>query len=320
MSPDGSPLPRLDDAAIVAARGPRNALDPRRPYAFLAEREPVAGGGTVAVATIFLTNRECPFRCLMCDLWVNTTVDPVPAGAIPEQIDHALERLPAADHLKLYNSGNFFDGQAIPTDDLPAIAARARRFRRLIVENHPRLCTEACLRLREELGVELEVALGLETVHPEVLSALNKRMTVGDFDRAVERLAGWGIATRAFILLRPPFLEEEEGIDWALRSVEHAFAAGVPCAAVIPTRAGNGILDRLEAEGRFRPPRLRSLERVLEAGLRIDGGLVLADLWDAKRLEACPGCAPARIERLDRMNLSQRIEPAAACDTCGGEG
>jgi hypothetical protein len=319
MRPEGA-APRFDDAAIVAARGPRNVLDPRRPYAFLAEREPAADGGTVAVSTIFLTNRECPFRCLMCDLWVNTTVDPVPAGAIPEQIDHALARLPPAEHLKLYNSGNFFDARAIPTGDHPAIASRARRFRRLIVENHPRLCTDACLRFREALGVDLEIALGLETIHPEVLPALNKRMTVGDFDRAVERLAGWEIATRAFVLLRPPFLGEEEGLDWAVRSVEHAFGAGVACVAVIPTRSGNGILDRLAAEGRFRPPRLRSLERALEAGLRLDAGLALADLWDAARLEACPTCAPARIQRLDRMNLSQRIEPAVACDTCGGEG
>ena len=30
----------------------------------------------------------------------------------------------------------------------------------------------------------LEIAMGLETVHPEVLRRLNKRMTLDDFERA----------------------------------------------------------------------------------------------------------------------------------------
>jgi len=68
----------------------------------------------VPVATIFLTNRECPWRCVMCDLWKNTLIDSVPLGAIPSQIDYALARLPAARQIKLYNSGSFFDTQAIP--------------------------------------------------------------------------------------------------------------------------------------------------------------------------------------------------------------
>ena len=96
------------------------------------------------------------------------------------------------------------------------------------------------------LGGELEVALGLETVHPEVLAALNKRMTVDDFDRATEFLLNAGVAVRTFILLKPPGLDESEGVDWALKSVEHAFDIGVRCCSLIPTRAGNGAMEALE--------------------------------------------------------------------------
>ncbi|MGV2341979.1 MAG UNVERIFIED_CONTAM: hypothetical protein LVR18_51130 [Planctomycetaceae bacterium] len=45
----------------------------------------------------------------MCDLWQNTLTETVSPGLIPQQIDFALQRLPHAPHLKLYNSGNFFD-------------------------------------------------------------------------------------------------------------------------------------------------------------------------------------------------------------------
>src|SRR4051812_32596245 len=136
----------MTSAEIIAARGPKNSVDPRRPYAFLVEDERSASGEIVPIATLFLTNRECPFRCLMCDLWQNTTDESVPLGAIPTQIDFALPQLPPARQIKLYNSGNFFDPQAIPPEDHRAIIERVRRFENVIVENHPRLTDDRCLR------------------------------------------------------------------------------------------------------------------------------------------------------------------------------
>src|SRR5689334_13766325 len=110
------------DAWILARRGARNGRDPRRPYAFSIEQELSEDRRIVNVATIFLTNRECPWRCLMCDLWKNTLEETVPIGAIPEQIDFALARLSPAEQVKLYNSGSFFDPAAIPIADYDAIA------------------------------------------------------------------------------------------------------------------------------------------------------------------------------------------------------
>ena len=295
----------------------KNPVDPRRPYAFLVERERAESGEVVDVATVFLTNRECPWRCVMCDLWKNTTDRPAPLGAIPEQIDFALDRLPPARQIKLYNSGNFFDAGAIPPGDHRAIAERVRRFERVVVENHPKLCGEACPRFRDLLGVPLEVAMGLETVHPQVLPRLNKQMTLDDFARAVEFLLRSAIAVRAFILLRPPFLSEDEGLEWAVRSAEWAFSRGVGCCVLIPTRGGNDLLEPLAAAGQFAPPTLRSLEQALERGLAMRRGRVFADLWDVERIFDCPACSRDRADRLARMNLTQEIEPPVACGRCG---
>ena len=116
------------DAWILARRPERNVLDPRRPHAWLVEDECGASGAVVPVATIFLTNRECPWRCLMCDLWRNTLVDSVPVGVIPEQIEFALRQLPPAPHIKLYNSRSFFDRRAIPAEDFPPVAGCVSEF------------------------------------------------------------------------------------------------------------------------------------------------------------------------------------------------
>jgi radical SAM enzyme (TIGR01210 family) len=172
---------------------------------------------------------------------------------------------------------------------------------------------------RDELFVapQLEIAMGLETVHPQILPRLNKQMTLDDFRRACEFLASEAIGLRAFILLKPPFLDESECVDWALQSIEFAFECGVRVCSVIPTRAGNGAMDMLARDGRFSPPRLPALEQTLARGLALASsrgqGRVFVDLWDVERLCHCPECGPPRVARLRQMNLSQRILPAIAC-------
>ncbi len=306
----------LDDQWILQQRGPRNPADLTRPYASMVERERTIDGRVEDVATIFITNRECPFRCLMCDLWRNTTTKPVQVGAVAGQIEWALQDLPPAQHMKLYNAGNFFDTRAIPPADWPRIAELVWRHRTVIVESHPHLVDHRCLEFSEMLGPRLQVAMGLETVDPEVLPRLNKRMTLADYERATEFLLTHGIDVRAFILLRTPFQSEEEGLSWAERSLAYAFSVGVECCTVIPTRAGNGAMDWLQARGYFEPPALKSLEAVVEHGIAMNRGRVFADLWDISKFYRCQQCGPKRGERLREMNLSQEISPAVRCE-CG---
>jgi len=306
---------------IIENRPARNALDPWRPYAFLAETETGPDGAPVDVATIFLTNRECPWRCLMCDLWRNTLDESVPAGAIPAQVAYALENLPArtssCSAIKLYNAGSFFDPRAIPVEDFPAIARLAGTFDRTIVECHPALVGPRCVEFRDLLSSRLEVALGLETAHPEVLERLNKRMTLDQFRRAADFLCDNDIDLRVFILVRPPWLSEEEGIEWARRSLDFAFDCRASVCSLIPTRPGNGAMEALLASGEFDRPSLNSLESALEYGLSLRAGRVFADLWDAEQFIRCPDCFGARIHRIGAMNASQAIPARVRCDRCG---
>lgn len=310
-------FPNFSSLQIVEQRPDRRELDPRRPYEFFIEPEHDASGTVVDVATLFLTNRECPFRCLMCDLWKHTLTESVSAGDIPEQIRWALEQLPPAQHIKLYNSGNFFDAKAIPPEDYGDIAELVRGYGTVIIENHPNLCDDKCLRFRDLIApAQLEIALGLETCHPQLLASINKQMTLEDFDRAAGFLQANGIRLRAFLLLKPPFLEEHEAVEWTLKSIEYAFDKGVDCCAVIPTRAGNGIMDRLETAGHFKPPRGASLEQVLQLGLQMQRGRVFVDLWDVERFFPCDRCRAERLSRLNEMNLSQKILPEVCCPEC----
>jgi len=310
-----SPDLHINNQWILSQRGSKNKVDPNTPYAFFVEKERTPEGNIEDVATIFLTNKECPFRCLMCDLWKNTTNQTVSIGAIPKQVEYALERLPSSKHIKLYNSGNFFDQKAIPIEDRDAIIPLLQGFDTVLVENHPKLINRDVVEFRDKLNTNVQMAIGLETIHPEILPRLNKQMTLADFTSAVHYLYTNDILSRAFILLRPPFLNEEEGIQWAERSIDYAFKVGVECCVIIPTRSGNGALNLLEDLGYFQSPNIKSLEKVLDFGISLNKGRVFADLWDLENFSDCKFCTNERKERMHQINIHQISPPKIHC-TC----
>lgn len=307
-------------------------LDSFKPHGFFLEQERSSSGEILSSLTILLTNKECPWRCLMCDLWKDTLPHTVPPGAIPAQIDYALSRAASRpQQIKLYNSGSFFDPAAIPVSDYQAIAEKISFAQRIIVESHPRLIGDKAIRFRDLLRdstiqrfngstTQLEVAMGLETVHPDVLPRLNKKFSLAHFATAAEFLRSAKIDVRVFVLVKPPFLAEADAVEWTLKSVQFAFEFGATIVSLIPTRAGNGAMERLAEAGEFSPPRLSTLERAFDASLKLSGGRrVFADLWDLQKFSACPHCLEQRRARLHEMNLTQRVLPAVSCSCYGSE-
>ena len=310
--------PEHDRTAWILARRPaRVPVSPWLPHGFFLEKERSACGEVVDSAGILLTNKECPWHCLMCDLWKHTLTNSVPPGAIPKQIEYALAQLGGKPkQTKLYNSGSFFDPAAIPPEDYEAIAGKVAFAEHVIVEAHPRLIGERVLRFRDHLKGSLEVAMGLETVHPEVLPRLNKRFSLEQFASAAALLRNEGIGVRAFVLVKPPFLNEDEAIEWGVKSARFAFDCCAGVVSLIPTRPGNGALDDLILSGEFTPPNIVTLERCLEAGLQLRAGRVFADTWDLQQFSSCATCFKDREQRLQLMNLSQAVAAPVRCRVC----
>jgi radical SAM enzyme (TIGR01210 family) len=304
---------QMDGRWIRSMRGEKSPVDSFLPYGWFNEQELDIQGNVREVSAILLSNRECPYSCLMCDLWKHTTDETLPVGAVPAQIEYALKKLDSASHLKLFNSGSFFDPRAIPVEDYPQIAALSSNFDQVLVESHTAFIGKESLEFGRMLKGQLQVAIGLETVHPEILPRLNKGMSLEDFKLSVGLLQSNEISSRAFVLLRPPFLDEAEGLEWACRSIDFAFACGVDVCSVIPVRSGNGALDILALDGYFQEPAIESLERVVEYGIKLRKGMVLADLWDLERFSTCAQCFEARKERLNQMNLTQEHVKPVEC-------
>lgn len=307
-------ITEIGNRTVKQHRPKKEEVDSSKPYLYLHEKEVQFDGTLKTVNTIFLTNKECPFKCVMCDLWRHTLDESTPIGAIPRQIEYALERLPKASVVKLYNSGNFFDGKAIPVSDYEKIANLLDDFDHVVVENHPKMIGSKISDFKSMLTGTFEVAMGLETIHPAVMPKLNKQITKKNFRRAVSFLRDQDIIVRAFILLNPPFLKgAKKNREWCLKSVEFAFDAGVTACSIIPTRGGNGIMDLLEEEGEFFPPTLQELETVFVDSLRLEKGLIFCDVWDIEKFSSCKMCFDKRKKRLETMNLTQKIVSEIDC-------
>jgi archaeosine synthase beta-subunit len=307
-------IPNYSSSEIVAMRPLAERPAPgRQPLDVLCEIEACDKLGRVAnVLTVMLRGSECAFRCLMCDLWKYTHVSRTTSGAVAAQVREALASGPEdpdSQHqpwVKLYNASNFFSPTNVPREDLQSIAQSVSGFSRVIVENHPRLLPDSIVEFRDEISGRLEVAMGLETAHPETLASLNKQLCLEDFRHACEWLLARDIDIRTFVLLRPPGMDEAEGIEWCIRSVEFSHALGVRHISIIPVRSGNGVIERLAAQGLFEPPQAKSLEQTLLAVIDLPNAIITADLWNWQQLAGINEAGGRDFyERIEHLNLTQ---------------
>ena len=329
------------DRRIRSLRRPKARVDAYAAHGSLLEEERRPGGKIERALTVFLTGAECPFTCSFCDLWQWTLDGPTPSGALTRQLESVLEarngqapdREPrdreardgvtrddrTPDRLKLYNASNFFDQRAVPAEDLLGIAKLAAPFDAITVESHANTIGAKTLEFARRIPGRLEVAVGLETIHPAAAAQLNKRLDLARFDSAARFLSDNDIDLRVFVLLGAPYVPVDETVAWTVRTVEYAVKRGASVVSIIPVRGGNGELERLQALGHFTPPTSSQLEESLDHSLQFTSAVLTADLWDVDRLPACEHCRAERGERLRRVNVSGRAESRVACDACGAE-
>ena len=324
------------DRRIRSLRPPKARVDPNVAHGSVLEDERRPGGKIERALTVFLTGAECPFTCSFCDLWQWTLDAPTPPGALTRQLESVLEAREAKaldgqardghegdgrtpDRLKLYNASNFFDQRAVPSEDVLGIAKLAAPFAAITVESHVNTIGAKALEFARQIPGRLEVAVGLETIHPAAAAQLNKRLDLARFDSSARFLSDNGIDLRVFVVLGAPYVPVDETVAWTVRTVEYAVERGASVVSIIPVRGGNGELERLQALEFFTPPTLLQLEESLELSLQFTKAVVTADLWDVDRLPACEHCRAERVERLRRANVSGRAESRVSCGPCGGQ-
>ena len=276
------------------------------------------GTERVRAFVLILKTRGCYWAdvkgCSMCGYSKDTLGRSATPAELAEQLQRALARYRDEPYVKVYTSGSFLDDREVDPDSrrtmLEAFSGRARRF---LFETLPEFVTpETVGPLRAAFHGELEVALGLESADPWVLArAVGKGETPEAYLAAGDRVRALGARSKAYLLLKPPYLTESESIADVVRSVRAA-SSHFDTLSINPVHIQNGtVVERLYHRGRYRPPWLWSVVAALEEGAKVRGDSRLVSFPTAGGLARgphnCGECDQRVLTAIESSSLGQEF-------------
>jgi len=282
--------------------------------------EPEAiGSERVDAFVVILRTRGCYWAdlkgCSMCGYSKDTLGRSATPEELAEQLARVLPRYRGEAYVKFYTSGSFLDDREVDPESRRAIVgAFSGRARRLLFETLPEFATpDALAPLTEAFAGEVEVALGLESTDPVVLSRfVHKSAAPSEYLAAGDRVRALGLRAKAYLLLKPPYLTEGEAIDDVVRSTRDA-SSHFDALSVNPVHIQNGtVVEWLFRRGRYRPPWLWSVVESLRAGAAVRGEARLVSFPTAGGVARgphnCGACDARFLKAIEEASLSQRFD------------
>ena len=290
----------------------RRRRDPREPVSVWREKEHL-DGKLVDAGVVILRTSGCAHSkgsgCTMCGYNVESSVE-VSEQDLHRQLEKAFPSVDGVGFLKVYTSGSFLDEREMPASVRGSVLRWcAERGARLLFESRAEFVTDDSLAGPLALHDDIEVAIGLESANDRVLKyAINKDMTVADFEAAANTVKKAGAALRSYVLLKPPFLTEAEAVEDAKATMRYA-APRSHTISLNPVNVQSGTtVERLWRTWAYRPPWLWSVVEVLNACAHIERKVVCDPTGGGKERGAhnCGGCDDDILSAIRDFSLNQK--------------
>ncbi|WP_049969806.1 archaeosine biosynthesis radical SAM protein RaSEA [Haladaptatus cibarius] len=231
--------------------------------------------GVYQSLTIILNTGGCRWAraggCTMCG-YVAESVEggSVAHEALMDQIevclDHERENAEETSGLiKIYTSGSFLDEREVGAETRRAIAETFSDRDRIVVESLPDFVEQEKLEDFTGVGLETDVAIGLETANDRVRKdCVNKYFDFEQFIEASEHAESVGAGIKAYLLMKPPFLSEADAVQDMKESIRKC-AEYAHTVSMNPTNVQRyTMVDDLYFRNGYRPPWLWSVCEVLQ--------------------------------------------------------
>ena len=293
------------------SRSRRRRRSPKEPVSVWREKENL-DGEVVDAGVMILQTSGCAHSksggCTMCGYNIESS-EGVSQTDLVAQFRSASKSLGDTRVLKVYTSGSFLDDREVSPETRGEILGWCREHgQRLLFESRAEYITAEGMRSVLEKHDDIEVAIGLESANDKVLKyAVNKNMTVADYDRAAATVKTAGARLRSYLLLKPPFLTETEAIEDAISTAKHA-ALKSDTISVNPVNVQRGtVVERLWKTWSYRPPWLWSVVEVLNACTELDRKVVCDPTGGGKERGAhnCGGCDNDALAAIRDFSLNQ---------------
>jgi radical SAM enzyme (TIGR01210 family) len=261
--------------------------------------------------------------CTMCGLSSGTKHGlRVSANNFIVQFDRLISEIDLTDipMVCVYNAGSFLNDEEIPAEAQLYIYRTLNRIihvKRIIIESRPLYITNEKLKIlrREIPNKEIEIGMGLESIDEYVRNVcLNKALLLDKFMDAVHLMKKYKILSLAYVLLKPPFLNENASINDCCESIKWAFMKGVDIVSLEPMSIQKYTIVQLMADiGDYKTPWLWSVLTIvseignIKKGLLRIGGFEFYPTPDVFA-HNCPNCDGFVMQAIDEYNGSNNIE------------
>jgi len=237
--------------------------------------------------TIILRTKGCSWAlgemggCSMCGYVQDANIENVKPEYILKQFEHALnnklEEIREDNNnyvLKIFNSGSFFDETEIPNhirEQIYKKISEIPNIKEIVVESRVEYITHENLATMDNLlhKKEIEIGIGLETANDHIRQHfINKGLTLAEFKTALGTCQENNIGVKAYLLLKPPFLNEQSAIDDCVSSIRTCINLNVNTISINPLNIQRGSLaEYLWYQNRYRPPWFYSLFKCLKKAI-----------------------------------------------------
>ena len=223
------------------------------------------------------------------------------------------------DLITIYTNGNFFVDKEIPPKVRQHIYSTVQKSeaKYLMVESLPQFITRnKLIEVKERMGEKhLIVSIGLESANDLVRElCINKTCTKPSFENAVNLLKVNGYSTDVFLMVKPPFLTEEESIEDTIKSIEYCAKLGILNPTLCPARiAPNTVLDMLYHTKKYYPLWLWTLLDIISNTRKYSTPrIAISNLRYEKHPNSllasnCKICTKTLIDSIDLYNSSGSI-------------
>ncbi|NHI83787.1 MAG: TIGR01210 family radical SAM protein [Candidatus Thorarchaeota archaeon] len=302
--------------------------DLKRPAAKWVTVNRIGGKVGNALSLVMLTQGCAHARgneggCTMCSYLLDGSPKPASADELLAQFDKAmatLDNMPSPLAIKIYTSGSFLDPEEIPLEARSGILskiAKDARIEEVVIESRPEYVNGTSLKqIREILGTrKIEIGIGLESGNDTVRSiCINKGFTRSDFTAAVEAAKEEKIGTRAYVLVKPPFLTERDALLDCVQTIVDAAQIGATTISINPVNVQkHTLVERLWSKGHYRPPWLWTVVDALwRARLEVDSRIdIICDPVASGRQRGphnCGRCDSTVTKAIRDFSLSQDVQ------------
>jgi radical SAM enzyme (TIGR01210 family) len=296
---------------------------PTEPVGFW-KGEDLLDGKPVRSNTIIFRTKGCYWAqkggCTMCGYTYDAAVTPPTYEDIMSQYRSVEDKIDGSV-VKLFTSGSFLDKSEVPEGARKEILSDlSRKASKVIVETRPEFVTDNIVLEAKKYAGRLEIAVGLETSNDKIrIECINKNFLFKDFVRASEVAKGHGVTTKAYLLLKPPFICEKDALEDVVRSVfDAAPYAGTISINLCNVQRGT-IVNELFMEKAYRPPWLWTIVEAIKRVHGKTGSVIMSDplaAGSARGPHNCYRCDAEFAEAIRKYSLTQDISvfDGLACD------